>query len=176
MNRPYRRKPRLKASTTAGISTDWSWLQLERAALGAIAELAQNEPAAMKVMFTLMRHLEPHTGGVVVASRQTLCELTGYSMPTMRRAIAHLTNHQWVQRIKVGSAYAFAVNTEIAWIGPREKLQHAAFAATVIAARSEQKPEDLEPRDMRTIPIRALTSVSQFPEHEVEHAKPASQE
>jgi len=156
---------------TQGVSTDWNWLQLERAALGAIAELAQNEPAAMRVMFTLMRHLEPHTGGVVVASRQTLCELTGYSMPTMRRAIAHLTNHQWVQRIKIGSAYGFAVNTEIAWIGPREKLQHAAFAATVIASRSEQKPEDLEPREMRSIPIRALTSVSKFTEETEEHER-----
>ena len=96
MNRPNRQKPRLKASMTQGVSTDWNWLQLERAALGAIAELAQNEPAAMRVMFTLMRHLEPHTGGVVVASRQTLCELTGYSMPTTKspqtRAPGHSPN------------------------------------------------------------------------------------
>lgn len=159
-----RKKPRLKASQQLGTSNEWNWLQIERRALAAIAELAMKEPAAMRLLFVLMNHLEPHTGGVVVASRQTLCEITGYSMPTIRRAIAHLANYNWLQRIKIGSAYGFAINTQVAWIGPREKLKHAAFAATVLAARSEQAPADLEQKERHTIPIKAMASISPFPE------------
>lgn len=155
-----RSKPRAKAALTDGPRRDWNWIQTQRAAFGPLADLVLTQPAAARLLLLVVQNLEQHTGGVVVASRTTLCELTGYSLPTVQRAIKHLVEHQWVQRVKIGSAYALAVNSNIAWIGARKQLNHAVFTATVIASRREQERQDLEAVPPKMIPL--AVTVTQF--------------
>ena len=61
-------------------------------------------------------------------------------------------NEGVVQRIRIGSAPALAINSRVAWVGPRGDLSHAVFSATVIASRAEQDAIALAPPQMRRIP------------------------
>lgn len=152
-----RLEPRLKA-TAYPPNRQMTWVQMEKGALLAISRLAAENLPAAQLMLTIVNQLESNTGGIVVASRQALCELTGFSIRTFHRAVKPLVEQQWVQRVRVGNAFAFAVNTQIAWIGNREKLPHARFTATVIASRSEQDRWGLEPIEHPPIPIGVFGS------------------
>jgi len=59
----------------------------------------------------------------------------------------------WVQRMRIGGAYALAVNDRVAWVGDRSQLKHAVFSATVIASRAEQDAIGLNPPAAKPIPI-----------------------
>ena len=126
---------------------------LELASLEGLAELVREAPKAAELIVQLIRRMQPGAGGVVIASRETMRELLGSSMPTVDRALKVLIEGGWVQRIKVGGTPALAINHRVAWIGPRGDLQHAVFGATVIASRSEQDALSLSPPPMKTVPI-----------------------
>lgn len=141
---------KLKASTTMGGPINW--VQVEKRALEQLGELMGRNPKAAQLMLALMRQMEPGSGGVVVASRVAMQELMGVSMPTVERALRVLITEGWVQRLKIGGASALAINTRIAWVGPRGDMQHAVFQATVIASRAEQDQLALDPPDMKRVP------------------------
>ena len=107
---------------------------------------------AARLIVALMRVLEPGNSGVVVISRTGCAELIGVSIPTINRAMKTLTAGNWVQRVKVGTAYALAVNTNIAWPARGD----AVFKATVVAARSEQSEADLSSQALRSVDLACL--------------------
>ena len=121
-------------------------------ALEGLGDLIRRAPRAAQLVTQLIRRMQPGSGGVVVASRETMKELLGCSMPTADRALRILIDEGWVQRIRIGGAHALAINHRVAWIGPRGDIQHAVFGATVIASRSEQDAIALDPPPMRTLP------------------------
>lgn len=90
---------------------------------------------------------------MVVISRAAMAELLEVSLPTVQRALKTLVGGQWVQRIKIGGAYALAVNKAVAWVGPRGQLDHAVFSATVVASRAEQDAAGLNPGELRQLPM-----------------------
>ena len=126
---------------------------VELSALEGLAGLIQNAPKAAELIVCLIRRMQPGSGGVVVAARETMREMLGCSMPTLDRALKVLITDGWVQRIKVGGAHALAINHRVAWVGPRGEIQHAVFGATVIASRSEQDNIALNPPPIRQVPI-----------------------
>lgn len=126
---------------------------LELAALEGLAELVREAPKAAELIVQLIRRMQAGSGGVVIASRETMRELLGCSMPTVDRSLKVLIEGGWVQRIKVGGTPALAINHRVAWVGPRGNIQHAVFGATVIASRSEQDALSLSPPPMRNVPI-----------------------
>ncbi|WP_158616836.1 helix-turn-helix domain-containing protein [Acidovorax sp. FJL06] len=125
---------------------------VEKTALYNLDELMRQDMQAARLIVSLVRLMEPGSGGVVVVSRASLAELLGVSLPTVQRAIRTLVEGHWVHRLKIGGAYALAVNTAVAWVGPRGQLAHAVFSATVIASRSEQDAVGLDPGTLRQIP------------------------
>lgn len=145
----------LKATQKIGepITRNHHFAMVELAALEGLSELIDRAPKAAKLIVSLIRRMHPGSGGVIVASRETMKELIGCSMPTLDRALKVLMDEGWVQRIKVGGASALAINRRVAWAGPRGDIQHAIFDATVIASRSEQDIMALNPPPMRTVPI-----------------------
>lgn len=126
---------------------------VEKVALHNLDELMRADMQAARLILSLIRLMEPGSGGVVVISRPTMAELLGVSLPTVQRALKTLVDGHWVQRIRIGGAYALAVNSRVAWVGPRGQLEHAVFGATVIASRSEQDALALEDVPLKQIPM-----------------------
>ena len=126
---------------------------IEKVALHNLDLLMQKDMQAARLVMSLIRLMEPGSGGVVVISRAAIGELLGVSLPTVQRALKTLVEGGWVQRIKIGGAYALAINKTVAWVGPRGQMDHAVFNATVVASRSEQDAYALEPGELKQIPI-----------------------
>lgn len=141
----------LKATQTTGRPITWA--QLNLAASEDLRGLIGRQPKAAQLILALIERMEPGAGGVVVASRTAMSELISASLPTVDRALKLLSDEGWVQRMRIGGAYALAINFRVAWIGSREDIQHAVFGATVIASRSEQDAMALHPPPMRHVPI-----------------------
>lgn len=145
----------LKATRKRGeaITGHAHFAMVELQALEGLGDLIARAPKAAQLVTALIRRMQPGSAGVVVCSRETMRELLGASMPTVDRALRLLMEEGWVQRIRIGGAYALAINRRVAWIGSRGQLQHAVFDATVIASRSEQDALGLEPPPMRSLPM-----------------------
>lgn len=141
---------RLKPSQTIGHPITWA--QISLAASEDLRGLIGREPKAAQLILALIEFMEPGSGGVVVASRTTMAEIIGASVPTVARALKLLMDEGWCQRIRVGGAPALAINHRVAWVGGRGDIQHAVFGATVIASRSEQDAMALTPPPMRQVP------------------------
>lgn len=141
----------LKATQAMGRPITWAQIQLD--ALEDLQGLMRRAPKAAELILALIRCMQPGAGGVVIASRQTMRELLGASMPSVERALRVLIEEGWVQRVRIGSAHALAINDRVAWVGPRGDLAHAVFSATVIASRSEQDAMALSPPRTRRVPI-----------------------
>lgn len=129
-----------------------TFAMIEKQALLDLDQLIAKEPTAARMLTHLIRLTEADSGGVVIISRSTLGKILGVSDPTVGRAIRTLVAGQWVQRMKVGGAYALAVNETVAWTGPRGKKQHAVFSATVVADRDEQTEDALNCTTLRKAP------------------------
>lgn len=143
----------VKISATQAMGRPITWAQLQMEAIERLQDLTRRSPKAAELMLCLIRHMQPGSGGVVVVSRETMRQLLGTSMPTLERALRVLITEGWVQRMRIGSAHALAINERVAWVGSRGEMQHAVFSATVIASRSEQDALALSPPPAQSVPI-----------------------
>lgn len=128
-----------------------TWVQVEKSALEDLSKLIRRAPVAARLATLFVSQL---TGGrgVIVMSRTAMKEALGVSMPTVERALSTLIREGWVQRMRIGSAHALAINCRIAWAGPRGDMPRAAFGALVVASRSEQDAIALNPPPIRALP------------------------
>lgn len=92
----------------------------------------------------------------VICSYQTLTEVTGYSRPTVARAIKHLKEHKWIDTVKVGSATAYCVNAQVAWRCANNQRHYAIFTSTVVASSSENSDFNSD-KKLRNIPTELNT-------------------
>lgn len=130
-----------------------NFAMIEKVALHNLDQLMQEDMQAARLVMSLIRLMEPGSGGVVVASNKSLQELLGVSESTVARALRSLVKGNWVQRIRVAGAHALAINKTVAWVGPRGQMEHAVFNATVIASRSEQDAAGINPGELRQLPM-----------------------
>lgn len=132
------------------------FVQLARQASEAMSSLSQREPQAMSLLMMLIRHMDRR--GAVVASRQTLAEIQGVSLSTIKRAVKVLKDERWVDTVRIGGkggALAYAVNGRVAWADKRQKMpRYAYFQAKVLASETEQD----EPIDDRP-PLQAVPTI-----------------
>ena len=145
---------------------------VEKQALHNLDNLMRQDMNAARLIVSLIRLLEPGSGGVIVISRKTIQELLDVSPSTVARCLRTLSSGGWVQRMRVGGAYALAVNKTVAWVGPRGEMDRAVFSATVVASRSEQDEAALNPPVLKQFPITQLDE-SVLPTGE---ANPSTQE
>lgn len=115
-----------------------NFVQISRAYLKQMRELARKNPLAHEILYYLVEHMGRTTNAVVV-SYATLCEITGVSRPTVGRAIKVLKEDCWVDAVKIGNATAYCVNARAFWQAKSNQRKYAVFQATVIASQSEQE-------------------------------------
>lgn len=128
------------------------WVQTERKAHEAWANLIARNPRAAE----LMHHLVANMGhqNAVVVPQKVLAQLMGRSTDTVQRSIKALEAENWIQVVRLGKGKeaAYVVNDRVAWGQAREQLVLSKFSAVVIASREDQDAAMLEHRDLRKIP------------------------
>lgn len=141
---------------------------VDKVALHNLDALMRTNMVSARLILTLIRFLEPGSGGVVVLSRSTMAEILNVSVPTVARALSTLIKGNWVHRLKIGGAYALAINKNVAWVGKRGALDYAVFGATVVASRKEQDAAGLKSEPPKTLPMahpgEGILAVGQEPE------------
>ena len=129
------------------------WVQTERKAHEAWANLIFRKPRAAM----LLHHLVAHMGqqNAVVVSQKTLAKLMGVHDRTVSRAVVDLVNEHWIQVIRIGNGKeaAYVINDRVAWGQARNQLCLSMFSATVVADATDQDGATLSHSDLRRIPM-----------------------
>jgi hypothetical protein len=128
-----------------------TWVQTERAAHEAWAQLVRSNQRAAALLHVLVANMDQQAA--VVASRNTLARLVGYSEATVKRAVADLRADRWIDVVQLGGkggVNAYVVNSRVAWAANRDQLPTAAFTARVLATAEEQ--DRIETTELRRIP------------------------
>lgn len=129
-----------------------TWVQTERAAHEAWAQLVRTNGRAAALLHVLVANMDNQAA--VVASRATLAQLVGYSEATVKRAVADLKSDRWIEVVQLGGkggVNAYVVNSRVAWADSRDKLGRATFRATVVTTKAEQT-DGIETAALRRIP------------------------
>lgn len=147
MNKP----PSIGVPATKGKNT---WVQTERKAHEAWANLIGRKPSAAMLLHHLVARMGPQNA--VVVSQKTLAKLMGVTEKTVRNAINDLVSEKWLQVVKMngpGTVAAYVVNDRVAWGQKRDQLRLSVFSATVVADADDQDAATLEHSDLRRIPM-----------------------
>lgn len=148
---------------------NYNFVQVQKAHMKQWRDLIKKQPLAAEIMFYFMETMGKNTNAIV-CSYKTLQEITGYSRPSVGRALKTLKQMNWVDTVRVGSATAYAVNERIAWQARGKQRKYAMFSATVVASLSEQdkgyEPENRKP--IKHLPFvdnheRVIVSNDQLP-------------
>jgi len=129
------------------------WVQTERAAHEAWANLIGKKPRAAM----LLHHLVAQMGNqnAVVVPQKVLARLMNCSPETVKRAVGDLVAARWISVVKLngpGTVNAYVVNDRVAWGQPRDQLRLSVFSATVVADFDDQDEALLGHVDLRRIP------------------------
>jgi hypothetical protein len=133
---------------------NFNFVQLQKNYMKEWRALVKKNQLSIEIMFYFMEVMG-RTTNAVVCSYKTLQEVTGYSRPSVARAIKHLKDERWIDSVRVGSATAYAVNEKIAWQAARNQRKYAVFSATVVASESEQDKgyEQISAKPLKHIPF-----------------------
>lgn len=117
------------------------FVQLSRRYLRNWRELIKTNALAAEIMMFLVEKATTrgNTTNAIVCSYKVLEEISGYSRPSVARAIRVLKDGNWIQAVKIGNAHAYALNEKVVWREANNKRQYAIFSATVVSAASEQE-------------------------------------
>lgn len=119
------------------------WVQTERAAHEAWANLMRENPSAAMLMHLLVARVGQHNA--VVISQKNLGELMGKSRDTVKRALATLKDRNWIEVRQIGqngTVNAYVVNDRVAWTGKRDGIRYSLFSAAVVLSDDEQPDRD----------------------------------
>lgn len=133
------------------------WVQTERQAHEAWAELMRKSPRAAELLHLLVARMGDHNA--VVVSQKTLGELMERNTRTVRRAVKELVAGNWIEVRQLGdtaSVNAYVINDRVAWSGRRESLRYSLFSAAVVVSSQEQ-PDSSDIGSQA--PLRALPTL-----------------
>ncbi|WGM08914.1 replication/maintenance protein RepL [Arsenophonus nasoniae] len=117
---------------------NYNFVQLSKGYMNHFRGLISKHPLAAEILIFFMEKMG-RTTNAVVCSYQLLQEVTGYSRPSVARAVRILKKDNWIDTVKVGNATAYCVNEKVAWQAGRDERQYAIFSATVVATSTEQE-------------------------------------
>lgn len=133
----------------------FGWLQFEKKGLKELQKLATSSPAAMGTLMYMLNNMS-RSNALVVSQKAIATEL-GLSLKSIGNSVKLLSEHHFIETIKVGNTSVYVVNSRVAWQGERG-ARYAAFGADVVALEVEQ-----------TAPIDNLPALKSVPKlHEGE--------
>lgn len=136
MLRPEHDTDQAVAEFVAGERTrNAGFVQVSKAYIDEMNSLAQQDRSAHHILWTLIKLMNKQNA--VMISQESLAQLTKFSRPTIKRAVAQLRSQQWLEVLKMGTANIYRVNAEVVW---QDKAggKWAAFNARVIVNFDEQ--------------------------------------
>ena len=113
----------------------FGWLQFEKKGLKELQVLATKSPAAMGTLMYMLNNMS-RSNALVVSQKAIAIEL-GLSIKSIGNSVKLLTDHHFIETIKVGNTSVYVVNSRVAWQGERG-ARYAAFGADVVALEIEQ--------------------------------------
>lgn len=135
------------------------WVQTERKAHEAWADLIRKSPLAAQVMHVLTARVGENNA--VVISQKNLARLVKGSERGVRNALQLLCDDNWIEIRQIGgrgTVNAHVINDRVAWSGKRDGIRYSLFSANVILSDDEQPDaEDLG----RQAPLRRLPMIGE---------------
>jgi len=134
-----------------------TWVQTERAAHEAWAELLRSSPRAAELLHLLVARVGRHNA--VVISQKTLSSLMGRHVNTVTKAVKTLKDGNWIEVRQIGdrgTVNAYVLNDRLVWSGPRDGIRYSLFSAEVVLSDQEQPDRaHLDSQD----PLRQIPSL-----------------
>lgn len=127
----------------------FGWLQIDKASLAGFEKLALRSPIALAVLLWMAQRMT-RTNALVVGQK-VIANSIGKTERSVVTALALLDKLNFIERIKVGTGYAYRVNTRVFWQGKRG-ARYAHFYAHVIAIESEQVDSIDNRRPLELVP------------------------
>ena len=141
---------------TAVVKTDddkpstFGWLQFEKKGLQELQKLAIKSPSAMGVLIYLTNNMSRYNA--LAVSQAVLAHHVGISVRSAAGAVKTLTEHNFIEVIKVGNLCVYRINSRLAWQGNRGE-RFACFSADIIAVEAEQDAKTLDnKKPLKTVP------------------------
>lgn len=128
----------------------YGWLQVEKKVGQELQRLAIKHPAAMGTLLYLINNMGRNNA--LVVSQAVIAKKVGIGRQAVSGAIKRLTEHRFIEVVKVGNLCVYRVNTRVAWQGNRGE-RYAHFMADVIAFEEEQTHEIDSPEPLKQIPV-----------------------
>jgi hypothetical protein len=127
----------------------FGWLQFEKKGLHELQRLAIKSPSAMGTLMYLANNMS-RTNALAI-SQAVIAKKVGISVRSVAGAIKLLSDHRFIEVVKVGNMAIYRINTRLAWQGKRgERFAH--FTADIVAVESEQSPELFEDYGLKSVP------------------------
>lgn len=127
----------------------YGWLQFEKRGLKELQNLATRSPAAMGTLMYMLNNMS--RSNALVVSQKAIAKELGLSLKSIGNSVKLLTDHNFIQAVKVGNTSIYVVNSKVAWQGERG-ARYAAFGADVVAIEDEQS-FDLDNMDkLKSVP------------------------
>ncbi len=112
------------------------WLQVDKAVHQKMWRFGLKNPSGLAILHFLVGRL--HRGSNAVAiSAAAMAEIMEISPRTVKNAVAALAKAKFIQILKIGTANAYVINSQVAWQGERGG-RFAAFNAEIIVGESDQ--------------------------------------
>lgn len=130
-----------------------TFVMTERDAHEAWSKLCIRAPRSAALLHVMCAKMG--TQNALVASQTVLAELCECSVATLKRSIADLKAHRWIDVKHIGptgTVCAYIVNDHVVWGQPRDQLHLSTFRAQILISDKEQSPETLERPKLRRIP------------------------
>lgn len=127
----------------------FGWLQVEKKVGQELQRLAIKHPSAMGTLLYLVNNMGRNNA--LVVSQAAIAEKVGIGRQAVSTAVKLLSEHKFIEIVKVGNLCVYRVNTRVAWQGNRGE-RYAHFMADVIAVEKEQTGID-DPTPLKQVPV-----------------------
>lgn len=129
----------------------FGWLQLEKKVGQELQRLAIKHPSAMGTLMYLANNMGGNNA--LAVSQATIAKKVGIGIRAVNGAIQILSDHKFIEVVKVANLCIYRVNTRVAWQGNRGE-RYAYFTADVIAFEQEQTAKiDENQGDLKQVPV-----------------------
>ena len=134
----------------------FGWLQFEKKGLQELQRLALRAPMAMGVLLYLVNNMG--RSNALAVSQGAMSKL-GISVRAVAGAVATLSNHNFIEVVKVGNMNVYRINSRVAWQGKRGKVRrlqcrNPSFRASSRKASTLSAAEVRSPTPERGTPAR----------------------